>query len=92
MDVSCGTSQASEKGPSSPLQIDKPVQTIIFGNRSFALQQGKQMACSGPSNSLTLGGNLPAADRALSEPNCFWFSEAKPTLAASAGYLSPPDS
>lgn len=50
------------------------------------------MACPVPSNSLTLGRNLLAAGRALSEPNCFWFSEAKPTLAASAGYLSPPDS
>ena len=76
VDVSCGTSQASEKGPSSPLQTDKLVQTIIFGNRSVPLQQGKQMACPSPSNSLTLGGNLLAAGIALLNPTAFGFPKA----------------
>lgn len=47
-EVSCVTSQESEKGRSSPLLTDKPVQTIIFGNRTVPLQQDKQTACPLP--------------------------------------------
>lgn len=46
-DVSGVTSLASEKGRSSSLLTDKPLQTIIFGSHRVPLQQDKQIAFLG---------------------------------------------